>query len=515
MKKVLSLSLALLVLFSCFGAMAEKQEPFPETVEFSYLTQMWEPFSAENNLVSEYEKAMNVKMDVEWAPVDNYSTRVLTSLAGDLPDAIMLRNVSDVATLVDQGAVVPLTDLLNEYCPNLMRFISEEDLAYLYNVGDGEIYVIPAVTDIPNINTWTVRQDWLDNLGMEMPTDWEGWKNLLRAFRDQDANGNGDPKDEIPYAGELWPFLYSYGIFASSTNNGISASTTDSLFCVDENGNYTLIFEHGKYRDYLTEMVEMYKEGLIDPEFATREETEKRKVMNSNSCGLAFTQAEQVQLSTDSLRSGGVESATWVGIAPVPGPDGVQALFARSKFGFYTVLTTGAEEKGKVIDILKFFNWMYSDEGIMLNNYGVEGVTYNMVDGKPVMLDNVRESFNTYRGCGMNFQPISSLWTVDAYVQFLTNGTPYEELPETRKLFYDAFYLNDPYFVTSAPILQTEAYIENANTLLAEAAQLQAQCIAGLITIDEFYSRYESLKASGLQDVIDQGTAAYAQMMNE
>lgn len=66
MKKVLSLSLALLVLFSCFGAMAEKQEPFPETVEFSYLTQMWEPFSAENNLVSEYEKAMNVKMDVEW-----------------------------------------------------------------------------------------------------------------------------------------------------------------------------------------------------------------------------------------------------------------------------------------------------------------------------------------------------------------------------------------------------------------------------------------------------------------
>ena len=267
--------------------------------------------------------------------------------------------------------------------------------------------------------------------------------------------------------------------------------------------------------DVLFGMVEMYKEGLIDPEFATREETEKRKVMNSNSCGLAFTQAEQVQLSTDSLRSGGVESATWVGIAPVPGPDGVQALFARSKFGFYTVLTTGAEEKGKVIDILKFFNWMYSDEGIMLNNYGVEGVTYNMVDGKPVMLDNVRESFNTYRGCGMNFQPISSLWTVDAYVQVLTNGTPYEELPETRKLFYDAFYLNDPYFVTSAPILQTEAYIENANTLLAEAAQLQAQCIAGLITIDEFYSRYESLKASGLQDVIDQGTAAYAQMMNE
>ena len=481
MKKALSLILALLMLVPSFAAVAEVQEPFPETVEISYLTQMWEPYSSESNLIPYWEEAMNVKLNVEWAPVDNYSTRILSALAGEMPEAIMVRNVSDVATLVDQGAVVPLTDLLNEHAPNLMQHITEADKPYLYNVSDGEIYMIPAVTAIPNINTWTVRQDWLDNLGLEMPTDWEGWKNVLRAFRDQD-------------------------------NNGIGASSTDSLFCVDGQGNYTLIFEHENYKDYLNEMVAMYKEGLIDPEFATRPETEKRKVMNSNLCGLAFTQAEQVQLSTDALRTGGVENATWLGIAPVPGPTGVQALFARSKLAFYTLVTAEAEKNGKVEDILKFFNWMYSDEGAMISNYGIEGLTYDMVDGKPMMYEDIRANFVNYRNKGMDFQPISHLWTVDAYVQVLTSGTPYEELPETRKLFYDAFYLNDPYFVTAAPILQTEAYIENANTLLAEAAQLQSQCVAGLISVDEFYAKYETLKADGLQDVIDQGTEAYAAM---
>lgn len=148
----------------------------------------------------------------------------------------------------------------------------------------------------------------------------------------------------------------------------------------------------------------------------------------------------------------------------------------------------------------------------MISNYGIEGMTYDMIDGKPVMYDDVRADFVSYRNHGMDFQPISHLWLVDAYVQVLTSGIDYEDLPETRKLFYDAFYLNDPYFVTSPPILQTEAYIENANTLLAEAAQLQAQCVAGLITIDEFYDKYDELKASGLQDVIDQGREAYAAM---
>lgn len=513
MKKTVSLILALLMLLGCVNALAEAQPPFEEPFEFSYLTQMWEPFSAETNLVKYYEEAMNVKMNIEWAPMDNYSTRVLTTLAGTMPDAIMIRDMSDIATLIDQGAIVPLTDLLNEYCPNFMRFITPEDKPYLYNISDNEIYAIPAITNIPNLNSWAVRQDWLEALNMKEPTTWEEWKEYLRAIRDNDMNGNGDPSDEIPFAGEIGPFLYSFGINSSAAE--VHTSSAGNLFCVDKDGKYTLIFEHQNYRAYLEEMVSMYKEKLIDPEFATRIEAEKRKVMNSELSGLAFTQAEQVQLGTDAIRATGNEKAVWKGIPPVAGPYGDQALYARNKFAFYTVITKEAEKNDKVIGILKFFNWMFSDEGIQMNNYGIPGYTYDLKDGKSVMYDNVRENFISYRGFGMNFQPISSLWTVDAYVQVLTSGTPYEELPETRKLFYDAFYLNDPYFVTAPPVLQTEAYIENANTLLAEASQLQAQCIAGLISIDDFYTKYEELKADGLQDVIDQGAEAYAAIMGE
>ena len=97
----------------------------------------------QTNLVKYYEEAMNVKLDINWAPIDNYSTHVLTTLAREFPDAIMLCDISDIATLVDLDAIVPLTDLLEEYCPNFMKYITEEDTAYLYNVSDYEIVFTP------------------------------------------------------------------------------------------------------------------------------------------------------------------------------------------------------------------------------------------------------------------------------------------------------------------------------------------------------------------------------------
>ena len=40
--------------------------------------------------------------------------------------------------------------------------------------------------------------EWLDRLGMEMPTTLDEFYNMLVAFRDEDANGDGDPTNEIP-----------------------------------------------------------------------------------------------------------------------------------------------------------------------------------------------------------------------------------------------------------------------------------------------------------------------------
>lgn len=69
-------------------------------------------------------------------------------------------------------------------------------------------------------------------------------------------------------------------------------------------------------------------------------------------------------------------------------------------------ISADAAAAGKVEDILRLFNWCYSDEGKMLYNYGIEGVSYDMVDGtavlKPVMVAN---GFVDYRSLGCEFDP--------------------------------------------------------------------------------------------------------------
>src|SRR5699024_41996 len=70
---------------------------------------------------------------------------------------------------------------------------------------DGNIYSLPVVNECYHCsvpNKFWINKTWLDNLGLEMPTTLDEFYDVLVAFRDQDANGNGDPNDEIPFAGD-------------------------------------------------------------------------------------------------------------------------------------------------------------------------------------------------------------------------------------------------------------------------------------------------------------------------
>ena len=106
-----------------------------------------------------------------------------------------------------------------------------------------------------------VRQDWLDDLGMDTPETWEDWLSYWRGVRDNDLNGNGDPADEIPLAlaqsadGErsLTQLLNAFGIAASN----------DTQFCLLDDGTYTMVYEHPRYPAFLEAVAGLYAEGLL------------------------------------------------------------------------------------------------------------------------------------------------------------------------------------------------------------------------------------------------------------
>ncbi|MFS6554331.1 hypothetical protein VPJ68_02290, partial [Parabacteroides distasonis] len=102
------------------------------------------------------------------------------------------------------GILIPLNDLIAEHAPNIQALFKKYPaLEAMCTSSDGNIYALAGWWG--DINDYVpdylyIRQDWLDNLGLEMPHTIDELYDVLTAFKEQDANGNGDPSDEIPLA---------------------------------------------------------------------------------------------------------------------------------------------------------------------------------------------------------------------------------------------------------------------------------------------------------------------------
>ena len=109
------------------------------------------------------------------------------------------------AELGAQGYILPLNEYLdNSSVGYAAAFEKLPGLRDYITTPDGNIYSLPNVDGSLhvqyNMKLW-INTTWLENLGLEMPTTTEEFYDVLKAFKEQDANGNGDPDDEIPLSG--------------------------------------------------------------------------------------------------------------------------------------------------------------------------------------------------------------------------------------------------------------------------------------------------------------------------
>ncbi len=138
---------------------------------------------------------------VPWNGGTDYLQQLrLRIAAGDLPDVFMPWGGIE-QELIDNGAVADLTDLVREEMPVFYSNVAPEIWNFVRSLSpDGEsIYVLPSVQFVPLGGM--IRGDWLDRLGLDVPTTVDEYVEVLRAFRDQDANGDGNPNNEIPTSG--------------------------------------------------------------------------------------------------------------------------------------------------------------------------------------------------------------------------------------------------------------------------------------------------------------------------
>ncbi len=179
---------------------------------------------------------------------------------GEMPDVLFKAQLAgyECMELLDSGVLVDLAPYLEEYCPNLWAMI-EEDSSILsaITLPDGRIAALPFISETPTQNVMWINKNFLSKTGKSAPTTWEELTEVLRAFRDGDANGNGNASDEIPL-GFLGPYDLKY------LGHAFGLTANDYNLFVSQEGEVRYMPLEDGFTEFMAALREMYKEGLLD-----------------------------------------------------------------------------------------------------------------------------------------------------------------------------------------------------------------------------------------------------------
>lgn len=281
-----------------------------------------------NKLTQTVEEKSGVKVKFETIPSEGKDEKLSLILAsGDYPDIFFGLDINSDLELqygVEDQMLLPLNDLIEEYAPNFKAAITEFDKGMeSLKAVDGNIYSLPALDICQHVENgakmW-VNQEWLDQLNMDIPTTTEEFYQMLKAFKENDMNGNGDPTDELPLVGcingwdqKVETFLMNAFIYTEDGNRGFYI----------EDGKITNSTRDERFREGLRYLNKLYEEGLIyEGSLNQKQEQVRKEVDNPDAALVGAVPGNFPGAWTGVL--GGERAQMYRPISPLVGPDGTQ-----------------------------------------------------------------------------------------------------------------------------------------------------------------------------------------------
>lgn len=292
----------------------------------------------------------------------------------------------DGAELIADGLVYDLTEYLPEYAPDFWELINRPEYAMELKgmrTEDGKIFGLPNIKEDTYNLTWQgpyVRQDWLDECGLDYPVTVEDWENMLITFKE---------KYNALFISEK----------GGLNGSGFMASGFDALaflspaLCVD-NGEVVIAQAQPEWKEMMEVLHKWWDMGLIDKDTLTIDNDGIRNKAINNEVGVTFG---AMSLGTNLRKDAAAENtgADWVGIemprTAAGAPTSMIKCSPSKLSNYYTVVTTGCDEE-ELITALKFLNYGYTEEGMLYWNFGEEGLSYTLdSDGTPQWTELITE----------------------------------------------------------------------------------------------------------------------------
>lgn len=305
----------------------------------------------------------NTELDLLLIPHGQYAEQLRIKFAsGDIPDVYQTWSISE-SEPVQNGLAMELNGLIDKYGPNLKARIPKSTWdAVTIN---GKIMAIPSP---PNFNAPAervlyVRKDWMNKLGLKVPETSDELLALLRTFKEKDPNGNGQA-DEIPFsAREKFTWLDNlFGMWGVNLN-------TFSMY----NNEIVPGFIHPNTKQALGFIRTLYAEKLIDSEFLTNTATIWKQKILADKVGM-FNHNQTVGGSWFRDLRDSLKGNPDVDIMAIPTPKGTgyEGPVGRVEQPLGKAFIVFKQSKNAEA-VVKFFDWLVTDEGNFFATYGFEG----------------------------------------------------------------------------------------------------------------------------------------------
>lgn len=455
----------------------------------------------------EWQRRTGTRLTFIQPPANQAEGAINVLLAsGDLPDMIEYewdRFPGGPEKAINDGYILRLNDIIDRYAPNLKAYLAEHpDIDKQVRTGAGSYYVFPFIRGDDRLRTYQgpiIRKDWLDELGLSVPETIDEWHAVLTAFKEK--KGVAAPLTFLGVPGPLFgleggAFVGAFGIIKG-------------FYLEDERILYGPL-EPG-YRDFLALFREWYAEGLIDKNIATVDtRTQDANMVTGRSGASIWNAGAGIGTWQPFLQER--EPRARFAAAPYP----VLNKGERAKFGQRSREYVGSggvaisAGSRNVEAAARLLDYGYGPEGHLLFNFGIEGTSYEMIDGYPTYTDLIlRNPDKLAPSQALAMYTRASYF--GSFVQDVRYMEQYFTMPEQQEAIRvwadtDAdLHLLPRLQMTEKESAEFSAIMQDVVTLVDE---MSLKIILGIEPLDSFDDYAAQIRALRIERAIDIQTAA-------
>lgn len=391
-----------------------------EPVSFSMWTRNGTTFEgfndfSDNEVYKEMEKRTGVHLDfvhpVSGSENENFQ---LLMASNDIPDFLhgaATYYLGGMDKAIEDQTILALNDFAEQYMPNYVYHLNlNEDVKIQSLTDKGNLWGIHHVVDRPQGAFYGlgIRQDWLDKEGLKKPVTFTEFENVLTIFRDKYTREKNAPL-YLSSAG----YSFGYSIMGGYNVAGLQYINVD--------GEVRYSPAEPGFKDYIMKLADWYSKGLVDPDsISTPVVLMPTDLVTNDDIGVY----DYIYTFSSIYKMSAVDPDFHLVALTTPIPDGKTAADVHVRLNNDWVRTGNSMAISTTCDNVelacKYWDYFFSDEGIILSNYGIEGVSFDYdANGNPQYTADALQYNNiTYtqvKWCLHN-QPVYTIWSREVSV---------------------------------------------------------------------------------------------------